>query len=276
MSGNNPAVEDVELLNPFNGINATGAARHYIARVQGQPANIGIFVDQTYDIGRIEDVHWNPWFDASPAYVAYQINYGVGFLIARTDWEYVLNTFVFGMSVGYQFVQSSTGSCNGNFVGIGADCCTNSSVQVDSADPWGILISNGEFTSFSFGADTPQDHTQIVVSKSNSGAVRFVSSAFWGPSHKIADISGTGSVGFESCIMNEWDAKNTGQAALVVSGGDVQVRGCDFQRAHKGGQVLLLPGAGKAIVTDNLMTGAMNVTNAGAKLLICQNNAPDS
>ncbi len=23
---------------------------------------MGIFVDQTYDIGRIEDVHWNPWF----------------------------------------------------------------------------------------------------------------------------------------------------------------------------------------------------------------------
>ena len=58
LTGNNPAVEDVELLNPFNGISAVGAARHYIARVQGQPANVGIFIDQTYDIGRIEDVHW--------------------------------------------------------------------------------------------------------------------------------------------------------------------------------------------------------------------------
>lgn len=27
--------------------------------------NIGIFVDATYDIGRIEDVHWNPWFSVS-------------------------------------------------------------------------------------------------------------------------------------------------------------------------------------------------------------------
>jgi hypothetical protein len=125
LTGNNPAVEDVELLNPFNGISAVGAARHYIARVQGQPANVGIFIDQTYDIGRVEvrtlwrreasgrggfasrvrahcparspadplhyptrltpqDVHWNPWWDASPAYVGYQINFGVGFLIART------------------------------------------------------------------------------------------------------------------------------------------------------------------------------------------------
>ena len=54
LTGNNPAVEDVELLNPFNGISAVGAARHYIARVQGQPANVGIFIDQTYDIGRVE------------------------------------------------------------------------------------------------------------------------------------------------------------------------------------------------------------------------------
>ena len=57
LTANNAAVEDVELLNPWNGISAVQAARHYIARVQGQPANIGIFVDQTYDIGRIEDVH---------------------------------------------------------------------------------------------------------------------------------------------------------------------------------------------------------------------------
>ena len=47
MNGNNAAVTDVELLNPFNGISAVQAHRHYIARVQGQPINIGIFVDET-------------------------------------------------------------------------------------------------------------------------------------------------------------------------------------------------------------------------------------
>ncbi len=33
MNGNNPSVIDVELLNPYQGIYAVGAARHYIARV---------------------------------------------------------------------------------------------------------------------------------------------------------------------------------------------------------------------------------------------------
>ena len=257
MVGNNVAVQDVELLNSYNGISAVGAHRHYIARVQGQPANIGIFIDATYDIGRVEDVHWNPWFSSHPDYMAWQQTQGVGFLIARTDWEAFFNTFVFAMSVGYKFVKSSTGSCNGNFAGIGADCCANASVVVESADPWGILVSNGEFTSFSggFGPDTA-DHTQVVVSPTNTGAVRFVNSAFWGPSHMVASLSGTGSAGFESCIFNSWAAGNgTADAALQVYGGDVLIRGSDFQSSHPGGQVRLFSGARKAIVSENLATG---------------------
>ena len=61
-SADNAAVSDVELLGAWNGVAAVAAHRHYIARVQGQPLNIGVFVDETYDIGRIEDVHFNPWY----------------------------------------------------------------------------------------------------------------------------------------------------------------------------------------------------------------------
>ena len=276
MRGDNAAVTDVELLNSYNGISADGAPRHYIARVQGQPTNVGIFVDQTYDIGRIEDVHWNPWFSVTPAYVAHQTTQGVGFLIARTDWEYVLNTFVFAMSIGYRFIDSAEGSCNGNFVGIGADACQNASVQVDAADPWGIAIVNGEFTSFTggFGPDVG-GHTQIVVSGSNAGAVRFVSSAFWGPSNQIALINGTGSVGFESCLFNNWDVKNEGRAAINVFGGDILVRGSDFQTPHSGGQVLLGANVGKAIIAHNIIKGHLNVTDLGAKVPIIKDNAAD-
>ena len=52
LTGTNSAVLDVELLNAWNGIRAVRAPRHYIARVQGQPINIGILVDETYDIGK--------------------------------------------------------------------------------------------------------------------------------------------------------------------------------------------------------------------------------
>lgn len=52
-SKDNAWVTDVELLGAWNGIAAVNAHRHYVARVQGQPINIGIFVDATYDIGRL-------------------------------------------------------------------------------------------------------------------------------------------------------------------------------------------------------------------------------
>ena len=94
MSGENSAVIDCELLNPYMAINATEAPRHLIRNVMGyvprsivpvalrmlvcfrscrscchcgalrlhavrQPLYMGIYIDQTYDIGRVENVHWN-------------------------------------------------------------------------------------------------------------------------------------------------------------------------------------------------------------------------
>ena len=124
--------------NSISGISAVAAHRHYIARVQGQPINIGIFVDATTDIGsfahttilgaplgilahpllgRIEDVHFNPWFSCDPTFLLWQTTYGRAFVFGRSDWEYVFNTFAFGYAVGYHFIQTSTGAMNGNFLG---------------------------------------------------------------------------------------------------------------------------------------------------------------
>jgi hypothetical protein len=91
--GSNAALTDSLLLNPWNGVNATRAPRHYIARVQGQPINIGLYIDQCFDIGRVENVHWHTgwrWIAGAHdlfkagAYI-HQLLYGRGFVIARTD-----------------------------------------------------------------------------------------------------------------------------------------------------------------------------------------------
>ena len=66
MRGKNPAVLAVEMLNPYNGIDASRNERHLIRDVQGQPLRRGVFVDSIYDIGRIENVHFNPWWSQKP------------------------------------------------------------------------------------------------------------------------------------------------------------------------------------------------------------------
>jgi len=123
MRGKNPAVFDVELLNPYQGIDASQNERHNIRNITGQPLRRGIWVDAIYDIGRVENVHFNPWWSSNRKLLNWQMTHGEAFIFGRADWEYVLNTFCFAYKVGYRFVQTSTGGCNGNFLGIGADDC---------------------------------------------------------------------------------------------------------------------------------------------------------
>jgi hypothetical protein len=260
MTGNNPAVTDIECLNCFNFIRAVNSARHYIARVQGQPINTGIYVDQTYDIGRIENVHWNPWYSQDKTYFGWQLINGRAFVIARSDWEYVFNTFAFGYAIGYHFIQSSEGACNGNFLGIGADMAANASVLVEAADPWGILITNGEFTAFvdpNFGPEYTSP-AQIVVASSNTGAVHFSNTAFWGPSDNIARIAG-GSVSFTNCIFSTWDGHNKGDYAIVATAGDLQISTCDFQK--DGNQIELGTAVKRATIVGNLFAGTARIQN---------------
>ncbi len=265
MRGKNPAVLEVELLNPYNGIDATDNERHLIRNVQGQPLRRGVLVDRIYDVGRIENVHFNPWFSLKGKLFAWQQANGEAFIFARTDWQYVVNTFCFGYKVGYKFTKSKAGVCNGNFLGIGADDCFTAVLVEDSA-PFGLLISNGEFVSFH-----GPDPTMIEVGPEHAGSVRFVNCAFWGPCHQIARIAGRGTVGFGDCTLVEWDKNNEGRAAVQVTSGSVMLRGCEF-RANKA-QIKLGEGVQRAVITDNMVRGKLQVDNQSKGSVQIANNA---
>lgn len=260
MRGKNPAVVDVELLNPYNGIDASQNERALIRNVHGQPLRRGIFVDKIYDIGRIENVHFNPWWSMKPKLFDWQKKHGEAFIFNRTDWHYVLNTFCFGYSVGYKFGGSDAGLCNGNFLGIGADAC-HTSVLVEQSAVFGVLITNGEFV-----AMNGENPTMVVVDKTNFGSVRFSNCAFWGPCEQIARIDGRGTVGFSDCEFCQWDRNNQNKPALQVDGGSVMVRGCNFQTNKP--QMKISATAKRAIVTDNFVAGTVRVESDCANVRI--------
>ncbi len=267
MRGKNPAVLDVELLNPYNGIDATQNERHLIRNVQGQPLRRGVYVDSIYDIGRIENVHFNPWWSMQPKLFDWQMANGEAFVFGRTDWQYVTNTFCFGYKVGYRFVETANGVCNGNFLGIGADDCWVA-LQVDQCAPMGLLITNGEFVSFH-----GPDPTMIEVSETNTGTVRFSNCAFWGPCNQIARVAGKGTVGFGDCTFVQWDRTKKGRHAIQATGGTLLVRGCEFQESKP--QVSLGSGVKKAVVTGNVVRGAVRVRNQAGQRAIVKDNAGD-
>jgi hypothetical protein len=265
MRGKNPAVLDVELLNPYSGIDASRNERHLIRNVHGQPLRRGILVDAIYDIGRIENVHFNPWWSTRPKLFQWQMQNGEAFILGRSDWQYVLNTFCFGYKVGYKFIASRAGVCNGNFLGLGADDC-QTAVVVEQSAPFGLLITNGQFVSFH-----GPDPTMVEVTKAHRGSVRFVNCAFWGPCHQIAKISGRGTVGFSDCTFTEWDPKKEGRHALQVQSGTVLVRGCEF-RANKP-QIELGEAVDRAVISDNVFSGPAQIANRSKGSVQIANNA---
>lgn len=267
MRGKNPAVLDVELLNPYNGIDATENERHLIRNVSGQPLRRGIFVDHIYDIGRIENVHFNPWWSMKPKLLQWQMNNGEAFIFGKSDWQYVLNTFCYGYKIGYKFVETASGVCNGNFLGIGADDC-HTALVVENCAPMGLLISNGEFVSFK-----GPDPTMVAVQTNNVGSIRFANCAFWGPCNQIAKIAGKGTVGFSDCTFMQWDRKNEKRAALQIESGTVLVRGCEFQQDKP--QIELGENVRRAVISDNVITGKLRVMNHSKKQFQIGNNAAD-
>ncbi|MDR0536973.1 MAG: glycoside hydrolase family 55 protein [Tannerellaceae bacterium] len=263
MRGKNPALLDVEMLNPYNAIDASKNERALIRNISGQALRRGIFVDGIYDIGRIENVHWNPWWSMKPTLFNWQKENGEAFIFERTDWHYVLNTFCFGYKTGYKFGASSgsTGACNGNFLGIGADACHNS-ILVEQSAPYGLLITNGEFV-----AMNTDDPTMVVVTAANHGNIRFVNCAFWGPCNRNAVIDGTGTVGFSDCIFVQWDRNRQGLPSIQANGGTVVVRGCDFMQ-NNAPQAFIGEKVERAIVSENTVRGKVNIINNAANTYI--------
>ncbi|MBV6458165.1 MAG: hypothetical protein HONBIEJF_01289 [Fimbriimonadaceae bacterium] len=251
LKGNNAAVTDVELLNPYRAIDLVGAHRHLVRNVQGQPLRLGVYVDGVTDIGRIENVHWNPWWSMSPKLFAWQKTHGEGFVFGRTDWQYVTNTFCFGYGIGYRFIETKAGVCNGNFLGIGADLC-QTAVQVDQSAPYGLLITNGEFVSF----EGP-DPVMVRAAASHAGSVRFSNCAFWGPCEQIARVEGTGTVGFSDCTFVQWDRSGKGKPAIEALGGKLIVRGCEFREDKS--HVRLAAEVSGAVIADNLTPRAIRL-----------------
>jgi len=274
LQGNDNTVENVTLVNSYNGI-VTGPAnnvRHRIRSVYGCVLRRGIFVDACTDIGRIDNVqfhgHW--WWAASVAGNAdivnkYMIDNCEAFIFGRTDWEYVTNTFVFPVKIGYRFIATKDGACNGQFSGIGSDY-SQRCVVVDAIQPMGLLITNGQFVAFA--GDNP---IEVEISRTCDGSVRLVNCAFWGPANQNVVSHGKGFLSLSDCYFSS--GKHFGDKALVeADGGKLQVRGCTFATGERA--IDLKKGLVHAIVSENNGKYGVKITNEIGSAAIIVNNEP--
>ncbi|HWB53301.1 MAG TPA: glycosyl hydrolase family 28-related protein, partial [Tepidisphaeraceae bacterium] len=207
--GSNCSITNCLLINPYQGVDfgTIPGGRHFINGLYGQPLKTGIFIDQCYDVGKIENVHFWPFWTKNPKVKAWTREHGEAFVIGRTDWEYMHECFCIFYHVGYHFVD--LGHAPGNAV---LDECGSDigplSVRVDAVQPHaGVSFVNGQFM------------CGLEVSSTNKGPVKFTNCGFWGNQHETdnaATIAGTGTVTFTACHFISWAQVHPDAAAILV------------------------------------------------------------
>jgi hypothetical protein len=258
----NVGVQECLLLNPYEGIKLIHAARHLIRNVTGYPIKRGIYVDECYDIGRIENVHFWPFgvhYKHDDPFCKWVNTQGVAFELARTDWHYVHNTFCFGYGVGYKFSQTKAGSVNGNFLGLGADSCERA-VFVEQAQRPGLLITNGEFV----GRWGSKDAVCLEIGTNAVGKVSLVNCSFWGPIDRCVWMrSPAGQFTASACNFVNWDVRGAGSPAIQLDGGRAIVQGCTFEQ--EGPHVQIAEPVKSALLIGNQASGGFEAVNRAEK-----------
>lgn len=109
--------DNVTLLNAYNGIQVLNgnAGRLTTSKLRGQPLNIGIFIDQAYDVVRITDTHfwpfW-PFWSQSEDVAKYQLNHSRAIVSARNDNPLIVNLFCIFYKIGLHVVGNGFGTTN--------------------------------------------------------------------------------------------------------------------------------------------------------------------
>jgi hypothetical protein len=260
----NTGISECCLLNPYEAITLIRAARHLVRNVTGYPIWRGIYVDECYDIGHIENVHFWPFgvaYNPEDPFCRWVNTQGTAFELARTDWHYVHNTFCFGYGIGYRFSESKTGSANGNFLGLGADSCQRA-VVVDQAQPPGLLIVNGEFV----GRWSSTNSICMEIGANVQGKVSLANCSFWGPIDRCVWMrAGSGQFTANACHFVDWDNGGIGSPAIQLDAGKAIIQASTFGRAKlhvsAGSNVI------SAILTANQAEGGLRIRNfAGSRL----------
>ena len=228
--GMHGSVVNVTLVNPYKGIDFGTHPNEllFISGVFGQPLKLGIFVDQTTDIGRIENVHFNPhsWGRAAhpsahfdfEAFFDYLKENFVGFLIGKTDWEYMRDCFCIFPKIGFHFVDAGHGPGNVVLTQCGADICPVA-IQVDASQPHaGIAFTNAQIMG------------TLVVGPDNRGPVKLTNCGFW-PAPETKEqviVDGHNTVTLNACHFAGWGKADREAPCVRVDGGALIMSACDF------------------------------------------------
>ena len=268
----NLAVMDVLIVNPYQAIDfaTLPCGRHLIQRVYGQPLHIGIVVDQCYDVGRIENIHfWPFWSEQACFTTATSRGNARALVMLRSDWQIVHNFFAYAYHVGVQFGKGAgdTGM-NGQFSNLSFDAC-NVPLDVYSTSP----INNVMITNLNAVCSAPygQDIRIGLIGHAVGGpigGIQIVNACFWGSFNKIVHWE-AGNLTISTAQFRGW-AK--GKTAIEILGGRVSLHNNYFEDAR--GVAIDIKSADRVSIVGNNLIGNTIKQSVSSPLHVIGLNVP--
>ncbi|HEY5914982.1 MAG TPA: glycosyl hydrolase family 28-related protein [Verrucomicrobiae bacterium] len=245
--GENVTVQNVLLVNPYLGIDLATypSARHLVRGVYGQPLLVGIAVDQCYDIGRIMDIHFWPFWTLDNRMQVFQSANAVSFDFMRTDWEVVQDVFSWGYYIGARFRASAHGGMNGQMSNINFDN-VDIGLHLTATQPYAVHISNLNIANAGGGT-----HHIGIQALPGASDLNVNGASFWGSIRQPVSWGSTGLLTFSSARMLGWDAS---VPAVAILAGRAILQG-NYFTDNVGTAILVGPATDRVMITGNELAG---------------------
>ena len=246
--GDNVTVQNVLMVNPYLGVDLATAnsGRHLIRSLYGQPLLIGIAVDKCYDIGRIMDVHFWPFWTQDTNVWAFQLKNGVAFDFMRTDWEVVQDVFSWGYHIGVRFRASANGAMNGQLSNVNLDN-VDIGIELTDTQPYAVHISNLNIANAGGGAN----HIGIRALPGGSAELNVNGASFWGAIRQPVSWNCSGLFSLSNARLLSWDPA---VPAIDILGGRAMLQ-ANFFKDVIGTAIHVGPGTDRVMIIGNELAG---------------------
>lgn len=257
-------VLDLTVVNAYNGIDCGTYHNegHHVRNLHICALRRGVLIDQTTDIGRMENVHIHNvyWWRVSVPYrlkgdevkllEQYTLDHLEGFIIGRTDWEYMSNCFVIWPKVGFRFADLGHGTGNVMLTQCGPDITPRGIVVENVQEHAGVTFENCQIMS------------GLEILASNEGPVKLSNCGFWGGAGNGSQVvqEGSGTLSLINCHFTEWDQPKD-EPYIKALHGSLIVQGCEFFDKDKASpDISIGDRVETAVVIGNKLSGPNKVT----------------
>ncbi len=289
-AGDGAALIDVLLVNPYQAVDLAtlGGSRHYVRGLYGQPLLKGIWVDKCYDIGRIHDVHFWPFWSQDKKVLDYTEAHAISFIFQRTDWEVVENVFSWGYHVGVELSASKDGAMNGQLSDVDFDG-VDIGIDARATQGEGVTFSNlaiandsrGTSRTAVWGRSARDGATQvrtvngITVTEPSTAVIFIHGGSFWGQLDRVVKWENAGYVGLSDSRLIPWSLNGP---MLEISSGQADIHDNSMliypdviKGARPGTAIEVGAGASGVSIHDNQLNGNRIVNEAGDRATVSGN-----